>query len=205
MLGRSRVRWLAVVVGLVVASPIPATTAVPSEPKPFVAHVIDRVVAELGGDVDASTRRDRFQGMMDRYLALDAITRFVTGRYWAEASDTDRSAFRTAFRDLLRVRFLPTLAKAGTVEVDMLGQRTLRDGMWSVTMRVRPAQSAEATRVQLRVMRRGGDLRIADVVTRGVSLGVTLREEYTSYLERHDGDLGALTRKVRQRVAELRD
>jgi phospholipid transport system substrate-binding protein len=194
-----------VVVGLVMASPIPATAAVPSEPKPFVAHVIDRVVAELGGDVDASTRRDRFQGMMDRYLALDAITRFVTGRYWAEASDTDRSAFTTAFRDLLRVRFLPTLAKAGTVEVEMVGQRTLRDGLWSVTMRVRPGQSADATRVQLRVMRRDGDLRIADVVTRGVSLGVTLREEYTSYLERHDGDLGALTRKVRQRVADLRE
>jgi phospholipid transport system substrate-binding protein len=162
------------------------------------------VVARLSADIEEDTRQKRFHVMMDRYLAVDTITAFVTGPYWNEATASERDAFRAAFRDLLGARFLPALAKAGDVDIDIVGKRTLRDGLWSVTARVRPGGTSGPTRVQLRVMQQEGSLRIADVVTRGISLGVTLREEYTSYLERHDGDFGALTERVRSRAADLR-
>jgi len=202
MAGRSAIR--SSMLGLALAFAAVTGHAAPSEPKPFVAHLLDRVVARLGADVDPATRRERFDAMMDRYLAVGSITKFVTGPYWAEAGAGERTALREAFRELLRARFVPALAKAGDVNIQILGKRTLSSGMWSVAMRVRPDAAAEPTRVQLRVLERDGNLRIADVVTRGVSLGVTLREEYTSFLERHDGGLGALAERIRSRAADLR-
>ena len=202
MVRPSGIRSLIAAIGLALVAA--TANAAPSEPKPFVAHVLDQVVARLGGDVDDATRGERFRAMMDRYLAVDSITKFVAGPYWAEASGDGRAAFREAFRELLGARFLPALSKAGDVDIEIMGKRTLRDRLWSVGMRVKPKGAADATRVQLRVVRRDGKLRIADVVTRGVSLGVTLRDEYTSYLKRHDGDLHALADRVRARAQDLR-
>lgn len=199
----ARVRFSVFALGLLLAAG--SSAAAPSKPKPFVDHLVERVVSRLSGDVPAETRAERFDALVDEYLAMDTISGFVTGPYWSEASPEQRAAFRDAFRELVRARFLPTLADAGDVTFDVGDTRRLREGLWAVRVVLQPDGGTEPVPVELRVMRGEDGLRVADIVTRGVSLGVTLREEYTSYLKRNDGDFDALTARVRAKVRELRE
>lgn len=174
------------------------------EPGAFVERMVADVAKNLAADVERPERRERFRRMSQEYLALGTITQFVTGAYWSDATDSEQRAFRKAFRELLRARFLPVLARADDVRFTVAGSRRVKAELWQVGLNVhRPGPETDATQVGLRVMQTDAGLRVADVVTKGVSLGVTLREEYTTYLERHDGDLTALTRRVRQRAREL--
>ncbi len=195
---------LTVALMLLAAAPDARAGSAEVEPGAFVTRMVADVSKNLAGDLANGERRERFREMSGQYLALERIARFVTGGHWAEATATQRRAFRQAFRDLLRARFLPVLARADDVRFDVLNSRKVKAGIWQVGLRIRrPGPEADPVRVGLRVLQTDSGLRVGDVVTRGVSLGVTLREEYTSFLERHDGDLTALTRKVRQRVREL--
>ena len=187
-----------------VLAPAPGTAGGEVEPAAFVERLLADVVNNLAAEGERRELRARFREMSGTYLAFDRITRFVTGDYWTRASAEQRAAFREAFRHLLRARFLPVLKKAGDVQFDLAGSRTVRDGLWQVGVYVRQAgPKAEVTRVGLRVLQTPEGLRVADVVTKGVSLGVTLREEYTSFLARHDGDMTALTARVRERARKL--
>ena len=188
------------------AAPFPSAVAGSGEEEPgaFVERLVAEVTNDLAGDVDRAERRERFQRMSRRYLALDQITQFITGAHWSQATAEEQRAFRKAFRELLRARFLPVLARADEARFDVAGSRRVKAGLWQVTLHVRrPGPKTDSTRVGLRVMQTEAGMRVTDVVTRGVSLGVTLREEYTTFLERHDGDLKALTRRVRQQARNL--
>mgnify|MGYP006296906425 FL=1 len=195
---------LTLVVLLLVAAHPARSGSADVEPGAFVHRMVADVAKNLAGDLERRERRERFREMSGQYLALQQITRFVTGGYWGDATAAERRAFRKAFRELLRARFLPVLAKAADVRFDVAGSRRVQAGLWQVGLNVsQPGPKSETTRVGLRVMQTDAGLRVADVVTKGVSLGVTLREEYTTFLERHDGDLTALTRRVRQRARDL--
>jgi phospholipid transport system substrate-binding protein len=192
-----------IAIGLLAGAPSSSAREAPDAPRDFVAFLADRVVARLGGDTPRAERAEAFQEMIDRYLALPIITRFVTGRHWSAASDAERQAFRDAFRTLLVNRFLPAFEGSQGMRFKVEGAESLKTGLWTVALRIDPGSDASAVAVQLRVIERGDSLKVADVMTRGVSLGLTLREEYTTFLRRHDGDLGALTRTIRERSAAL--
>jgi phospholipid transport system substrate-binding protein len=196
-----RVRRSCVVLLCLVLLTGPAAAA-PDEPKAFVAFLGDKVVSELSGTGTRADRVGRFQDLLDQYLAIPTVARFVTGPHWEKAAPEARDAFRDAFRTLLVNRFLPAFEGSQDVGFDVRGVRSVRDKLWQVKVRVQPPDG-EPVAVALRVLRRDGRLQVADVITQGVSLALTLREEYTTYLRRHDGDLTALTRKVRERADAL--
>lgn len=204
---RSILLAVLVVIGSVTAAPAgddrTASSAAPSTPGEFVGFLVDRTAARLGANTPRAEREKAFRDMIDRYLATSIITRFVTGRHWDEADEAARRAFRGAFRTLLVNRFLPAFEGSQGMSFDVEGARRLKAGLWSVALRIDPGADAAPVAVQLRVIERGGGLKVADVMTRGVSLGLTLREEYTTFLRRHDGDLSALTRQIRERSAAL--
>ena len=52
------------------------------------------------------------------------------------------------------------------------------------------------------VTQEDGGLRIADVVAEGMSLRMTQRSDYASFLAHHDGDVGALIEALKKQVGE---
>lgn len=193
--------------GLVVVAlcaTLSSALAASKDPEIFVQDLIGTAVSQLGGEEPESVRARRFRGLIDEHLALPTIVRFVCGKHWPRASEEQREDFKVAFRRLLVSRFLPAFDSVEELDYEVKGAERLKPGLWSVVVGLRPGPDADPVSVKLRILDRQGDMRVADVVIRGVSLGLTLREEYTTYLDRHGGKLSALTRDLRNRAEGLR-
>jgi len=177
--------------------------AAPSKPEPFVEQLGAEVLGQLGADVPRGKRVARFEALMDRYLAVDAIAHFVLGSYWKSAEPASRQAFLDAFKTLLINRFLPAFEGQSGTRLEVRDARRVNPRLWAVRVEVRQSGGGAPTLVTLRLLKGDDGLKVADVITRGVSLGLTLREEYTAFLDRHDGNIRALASELRRRAAKL--
>ncbi len=126
----------------------------------------------------------------------------LLGRYWRRASDEERKAFIEAFQRAIVHRFLPLLTEfsGGRLSVGHIRPDPKNPALSTVTSRLLRPQG-EPVRVEWRIRREGGQYQIVDVVAEGVSIAITLRSEYSSFIRQHGGDVGALTESLRQRVA----
>ena len=99
-----------VAVALVVAlwTPAPVVAAGPSDAGAFVQQLGDDVIAVLTeADSDAERRGTRYRELLDRGFAIDTIARFVLGRHWRAATQTQRSEYLVLFREF--VLYAPAL------------------------------------------------------------------------------------------------
>lgn len=182
---------------------ITAAVAAPSKPGPFVEFVGERAIDKLADGKVRAERHALFAAMLEDYLALDAVARYVAGDAWSRAEPEAREAFRQAFKTLLVNRFVPAFAGHDEARIDVRDVARLKgNGGWAVRASVR-AGGSEPAAVTLRVIEGDDGLKVADVVTRGVSMALMLRQEYQAFLDRHDGDLRALTDKVREKARTL--
>lgn len=176
---------------------------VPTGPEDYVGYLGDHVITRLGADAPRAERAETFAAMMESHLALDAIARFVAGPYWKNAGAEARTRFRAAFKSLLVNRFLPAFAGQADVELNVRDSEPLGQRLWAVRVEVRQPAAGETTEIALRLLQGPEHPQVADIITQGISLGLTLREEYTAYLKRHDGDMNALIERIEARSREL--
>lgn len=172
------------------------------QPGSFIEQIARQAIERLASDAPREARARQFAAMLEDHLALDAVTRFVTGSYGEQASAAERRAFREAFKALLVSRFLPAFTDGGDIVLDVREVEAVAEGAWAVRTAV-GRDGGEPTPVVLRVVERDGRLKVADVATQGISMALMLRQEYTAFLERHDGDLRTLTRTLRAKAGSL--
>ncbi len=98
-----------VAVALVVALWTPApVVAGQGDPGAFVKQLGDDVIAVLAeAGYDAEQRGTRYRELLDRGFAIDTIARFVLGRHWRAATQTQRSEYLVLFREF--VLYAPAL------------------------------------------------------------------------------------------------
>lgn len=192
----------AVALAAVAWAPEPAEAQAPEAPDAYVTFLGEQVIDKLGAEEPRPQRAERFKSMMERHLALDAIARFVTGRYWEKGSPEDRTRFRAAFKELLANRFLPAFEGQSDVDLAVRDSRKVGERLWVVKVRVHQP-GGDPTSIALRLLEGDAGLKVVDIVTQGISLGLTLREEYTTYLKNHDGDMNALISRIEARSREL--
>ena len=175
----------------------------PPDAGAFLVNLNHRVGEQLSAtDIAPEERERRFGALLKQTLNIEIIGRFVLGRYWRRASDEERKAFIEAFQRAIVHRFLPLLTEysGGQLSVGRIRPDPRNPALSTVTSRLLRPQG-EPVRVEWRIRREGGQYQIVDVVAEGVSIAITLRSEYSSFIRQHGGDVGALTESLRQRVA----
>lgn len=168
----------------------------------FLTEFGDRAIAELTvpGITDAE-KKQRFRELIDEGFDIPAIGKFVIGRYWRGTNAAERQDFLMTFRDMMVYRFLPIFGeykgeklKAGTVR-----PFTTSSNIFSVSSELFRS-NGEPVKVKWRILHANGSYKIVDILAEGVSIAVTLRSEYTSVLKNNGGDVGALTRVLREKI-----
>ena len=171
----------------------------------FLTELTGRALAQLTepGLADAEQKL-RFRVLLNEAFDLPAIGRFVLGRYWRRVDAAQQSDFLDAFEDMMIHRFLPLFAQNSGEKFDIGPIRPYKDNpkFVSVESKLRRVEG-EPIQVNWRVRRYGEDFKIVDVVAEGVSIAVTLRSEYVSVLKGNGGDVGALTRVLREKAKGL--
>jgi phospholipid transport system substrate-binding protein len=170
----------------------------------FLTELSQQAIDKLT-DATASEeeKEQRFRDLMESSFDLPRIGKFVLGINWRRASPEQRQDFIDAFEDVQIRRFLPMFAEYSdeSLLVTKVRQDQKRPGLFFVGSKVQRPQG-EPYFVEWRLRRRADHYKILDVTTEGVSMAVTLRNEYDSVAKKYgiDGLIARLREKADQKT-----
>lgn len=207
MLRDHRVTVLALVVALALTA-LPAGASFAKEPDAgaFLKALSDEAFAKLSDPALSEVDKERnFSGLFRSAFDVPAISRFVLGRYWQRASAEQQEAFMQAFEEMHMRRFLPMFAEHSNnaIRVENVNQDTRNDSLYLVTSEIRRAKG-EPIAVVWRIHDDGDSYKVLDIVAEGVSMAISLRQEYGAVAKRHgiDGLIGLMREKNAELAAQ---
>ena len=177
----------------------------------FIESLADRTIAALTvPDLPRSRRVARFRALFNDHFAVQAIAQWVLGRYWRQATATERAEFLALFEDLMvatyvdrfatyagmRLSVTRTVAKE-TGDAIVYSQIIGRDGKTTLSIDWR-------VRVDWRARTGAGQYKITDVMVKGVSISQTQRSEFASVIRENGGKVEGLLAELRKRVKKVR-
>lgn len=154
--------------------------------------------------ISQEEREARFRSLLNEAVDLEAIAKFVLGRHWRRASAEERADFFAAFEDVTLQRFLPLFTQSEdeyrgeSFDVKEVRQSSSAEDQVFVHTQVQRPDGPPALLVW-RLRERDGAFKVLDVSIEGISMALTLREEYGSVI-RQKGGVGPLVELIRQKL-----
>jgi phospholipid transport system substrate-binding protein len=170
------------------------------------AAFVQRAGAELAAVVSGATspadKQARMAPYLERVVDEDGVARFCLGRYWLTATPEQRTEYLRLFRLVLLRGVVSRLGdyQAGSVKVTVNTPVEKPDGIYVPTVVERSGNKPVS--ITWLVTTEGHGMQIADVVAEGMSLRVTQRSDYASFLARNHGDVGVLIAAMKRQVGE---
>ena len=169
----------------------------------FIEALSREASAKLASeDLSEAEKEANFRQMFRIAFDVPAISRFVLGKYWRGATETQRADFMAAFEELHMRRFLPLFAKYDdeSITVESVLAEDSKPDFFRVNSRIERAEG-EPFSVVWRIRDTGETYRILDVVAEGVSMAISLRHEYGTVAKAHG--LDGLLEQMRSKSSEL--
>ncbi len=182
-----------------------STASAQQSPEDFVVSLMKEAndLSKLSED----TREQALLNLVRRGFDIPTVGKFVLGRYWRKATPEQRAAFLDVFEKAAVRSFTPLLGKIPLdsfkivrVEykqykriTDIIVFSTIepeKDNIIKIHWRLRLAYSLSA-------------YKIIDITAEGVSLIVTMRAEYTTFIRRNGG-IDSLIAELRKKANEKR-
>ena len=192
---------LAAALAGMVALATPAGRALAAdEAASFVGQAADSVLA-LARDKGLSQHKfkEGLRTIAEQDFDVPRIARFALGQYWRSASDTDRQQFVAAFEDYMVQVYATRFRQYSGASFKVMGQRAQGDTTM-VTTEIAQASGQPPAKVIWQIARQPNGYKITDVVIEGISQAVTYREEFSSVIEQHGGQISALTQQLREKA-----
>jgi phospholipid transport system substrate-binding protein len=180
---------------LLFASPVWAAANPAQLVKSVTAHVIDIIQTKTG-----ATREAAFREILRNDFDLPYMGRLSLGTHWNEASEQQRARFLAALETAEVRAYSERLGKlAGyTLTIDKVDSRP--NSVWIVDSLLSQA-GGQPIKVEWEVRDNGQGPRIADVKIAGVSMFLTKRSEFNSYILNTGGTVEPLVKELEVRAA----
>ncbi len=192
---------LAAVLGLLAGATAPAPpAAAAADPASLIRELGNQALQVLGKNVGQADRAARFRQLFRADFDVPTIARFVLGRYWRVATETEQQEFVRLFEGYIALAYANRLAEYSGETLKVVGTRPDGDAALVSSEVVRP-NGAPPAKVEWRVVRADGAYKITDVVVEGVSMAVTQRSEFASVIQRNGGKIEGLLAMLRQKTA----
>lgn len=166
----------------------------------FVKNITKQGIEEIiNSDVTQAEKDQRFAKLFNEYLDLDFIGRFVLGRYWKTATPKQRSEFITVYRELniktWSKRFDEFKGKIfifnGTTPSSSQNQIFVNSTV--------PMDQGAPAKVVWRVKETNGQFKVVDIIIENVSLAITARNEYTTYIRKSPDGIEGLINDLKKK------
>jgi phospholipid transport system substrate-binding protein len=177
---------------------VPAALA-QTAPDSFVRALGDKMVGVVNGSASLAEKKSQIQPMLDQNVDVDGIGRFCLGRYWRTATPDQQQRYLTLFHKVLVNSITGKLGEYKGVTFQVGSTRQQDGKSYVTTVITRPGQPA--ANVEWVVGNVGGTQKITDVVAEGVSLSLTQRSDYASYLARNGNSVDALLNALQRQVS----
>ncbi len=206
MIGRRRFlsAWLAgaLIVALVIGLPgFARADEFGDGAKKFIEALTEEAISTLTvKKISRADRADRFRALMLKTIAVKGIAKFVLGRYWRRATDSEKKEYLQLFEDLLVATYADRFEKYSGEKllVKKAEMRGKGDALVHTSM-VR-VDGSKALKVAWRVRRKDGKYRIVDIMVEGISMIMTQKSEFASFIKRSGGKIDALLDELRKRI-----
>ncbi len=167
----------------------------------FIESLADKAVAAL---TDKNTPREerirRFRVLLNDHFAVEVIARWVLGRPWHTSSAEERAEYLRLFEDLIVYRYIDRFTEYAGEKLEVSRSLVVEGGDTMVYSLIVRAHQPEPVEVDWRVRSRGGHFKIVDVMVKGISMGVTQRQEFASALSRSNNSMAVFLSELRDRV-----
>jgi phospholipid transport system substrate-binding protein len=197
---RHLLRGLALLLLASLAAPCHAAEP-PGAPSAFVAELAHQALLPANSrTLSSADRRRRLEALLDEDFDVPRIARFVLGRYWRMASNTERQKFTAVFRDFIVQVYSQRFTDYDGESFRVIGQRAEGAASTLVYTEISQLSSGQPVKVEWRVIDKDG-YRIIDMSVAGISMALAQREEFASALERNGGDLPSLIRQMQAKMS----
>ena len=196
---------------LILSCAMLAAAALPSfaqtESEEYVRQNANDVLASLNApDLTPDERRAQFQAYMDEFTNLDAVAKFVIGKYSKRFTPEEMDLYLTSFRAyaLAVYEYYFNEFRGRDVKVTGSTERTSRDAIVDTDIVRADGQELE---VRWRVLNRGGKYQVVDVALEDggnvIWLAIEQRAQFLSILDKNAGSVDALVTKIDSMTDEL--
>jgi phospholipid transport system substrate-binding protein len=173
----------------------------------FVQQNANEVLDALNNpELDRQERTDLFSEYMEEFADLNAVSRFVIGKYASRFTQEELQRFQRAFRTYALAVYENELDayRGNEVIVEGSTDRTANDSIVDTTI---PRQDGQAMSVRWRVLRRNGGYQVVDVAldTEGnlIWLAIEQQAQFLSLLDRTNGSASALIGKIESMTRQV--
>lgn len=178
------------------------------EEENFDAHIA--MIKNLGTEaVDSLTsktiseeeRKLRFEKIFNEAFAVKSIARFVLGRYFRTASQSERAEFFKLFKKTISDIYANKFKNYNNESFTVTHARSLgiNNGVRVYSKIMRPG--ATPVDIEWKIFtQRDKSLKITDVIVEGISMSATQRSDFSSMLMQNNGKVSALNAALREKV-----
>lgn len=143
-------------------------------------------------------RTSKFRELFVAGFDVPAIAKFVLGRYWRTASEAEQAEFLKLFEGTVIRTYSNRFKEYNGQTFKVTNSRSEGDNHAIVTTQVLNPDGGAPIRVEWRVLKPAGQLKIVDVIVEGVSMSVTQQQEYGSVIQRSGGQVEGLLAELRK-------
>ena len=164
-------------------APLQATSAA----KSFIEDLGSRAIASLTQpDVPKAQLESSFQSLLEEGFDIQEIGRFVMGRYWSPMDSDQQARFITLFENRLKKSYATRFQEYRGVQFTVKNALPAhQEGNHFIVSSTIQKPGGPLTPVEWRVK----DGKIHDVKVEGVSMSVTIRDEYSALIQANNGDI----------------
>ncbi|MEK0085582.1 MlaC/ttg2D family ABC transporter substrate-binding protein [Benzoatithermus flavus] len=173
-------------------------------PREFIQRLGDRTVQILNEPQSENARKlQELKRLLDEATDLDLIARLVMGRYWREASETQKAEYLELFRALVMQTMAERFSWYTGETFEITDAKPVDERDTIVSTRINRTNGKPPILVDWRVRKGERGYLLVDIVAEGVSLVVTQRSEAAEIIGRSgiDGLLAEMRKRIARRDA----
>lgn len=167
----------------------------------FVKSVTQEGIEELiNTNVSPAEKKERFTKLFNKDLDLDTIGKNVLGRYWKTATPQQRKDFIDIYRKLNIQTWSERFDDFKGKHFEFIGTEKSNSADQIFVVTQVPMNEGKPASVKWRVRDNNGTLRIVDIIIENVSLTLTARSEYTSYIQKAPNGIDDLIKDLKAKL-----
>jgi phospholipid transport system substrate-binding protein len=167
------------------------------------AALVEKVASEVIALIKSKTGRDREAGIrtiLVTYFDLPYMGQSALGTHWAAATPAQRERFLKAVTSAEARAYSERFGQYGGQTLAVGRVSTRSNGATMVDSKLSQS-NGQPIAVQWEIRETGKGPRITDVKIEGVSMVMTRRSDYNSYIQNHGGKVEPLIEELEKRAA----
>ncbi len=164
----------------------------------FIQGLAQNAIATVAAqNVSDTDRNERFRKIFVSAFDIPEIGKFVLSRHWRAVTPAQQAAFLKEFEDTQVLMWSRRFKDYNGVSLETLGANKEGEATWLVDSQIIRPQAPPIS-VQWRVHGAAdGSMRVIDIISSGISMVLTYRDDYASALKLNGGNVDALLAVMR--------